>query len=140
MENQTNQLTDIVQTLVLNAPVQKVWNAVATSEGIAAWFMPNNFKPELGYEFHLEAGPFGKSPCKVTELDEPNRLTINWGKDWFLRFDLKDLEGKTEFTLTHGGWDIEKVTEFGQPHAQVREIMAQGWSGMGPKLRAYVEA
>ncbi|MGG1517952.1 SRPBCC domain-containing protein [Paenibacillus oryzisoli] len=139
MENQTNQLTDIVQTLVLGAPVQKVWNAVATSEGIATWFMPNNFKPELGYEFHLEAGPFGKSPCKVTELDEPNRLTINWGKDWFLRFDLKDLDGKTEFTLTHGGWDIDKVTEFGQPHDQVRGMMAQGWAGIVERLRAHLE-
>lgn len=141
MENQTQgTLPDIKQTLVFNAPIQKVWNAVATSEGIAAWLMPNDFKPEVGYEFHLEAGPFGKSPCKVTELDPPNRLSFEWGKDWSLTFQLTDLEGKTEFTLVHSGWDADKVTEFGQPHAVVRETMSMGWGGLAKALTAYVEA
>ncbi|MFD0695773.1 SRPBCC domain-containing protein [Paenibacillus sp. GCM10027628] len=140
MENQTNTLPAVRQTLVLNAPIQKVWSAVATSEGIAAWFMPNDFKPEAGYEFHLEAGPFGKSPCKVTEIDPPNRLSFAWGKDWTLTFQLVDLSGKTEFTLIHDGWDPNKVTEFGQPHAAVREHMSQGWVGLVQKLGQYVEA
>jgi len=140
MENQTNTLPAVRQTLVLNAPIQKVWSAVATSEGIAAWFMPNDFKPEAGYEFHLEAGPFGKSPCKVTEIDPPNRLSFAWGKDWTLTFQLVDLSGKTEFTLIHDGWDPNKVTEFGQSHAAVREHMSQGWVGLVQKLGQYVEA
>jgi uncharacterized protein YndB with AHSA1/START domain len=140
MENQMQSLPDIKQTLVFNAPIQKVWNAVATSEGIAVWFMPNNFMPEIGFEFHLEAGPFGKSPCKVTELDPPNRLRFSWGKDWFLSFELTELDGKTQFTLTHGGWDIDKVTEFGQPHDTVRDTMSQGWAGIVQRLSAYIEA
>ncbi|NIK75815.1 uncharacterized protein YndB with AHSA1/START domain [Paenibacillus castaneae] len=137
--NARNELTDIRQTLVLNAPINKVWDAVATSEGITAWFMPNDFVPELGYEFHLEAGPFGKSPCKVTVLDPPNRLTFNWGKDWSLTFELKGLDDKTEFTLIHGGWDADKVTEFGQAHTLVHGIMSEGWIKMKSSLRAYVE-
>ncbi|OPH59627.1 polyketide cyclase [Paenibacillus ferrarius] len=141
MENQTQPtLPDIKQTIVFNAPIQKVWNAVATPEGIAAWFMPNNFKPEIGYEFILEAGPFGNSPCKVTDVTPPNRLSFEWGKDWSLTFELTELDGKTEFTLTHSGWDVNKVTEFGQPHTVVREIMSQGWGGLAKALTAYVEA
>ncbi|MZQ84046.1 SRPBCC domain-containing protein [Paenibacillus sp. 5J-6] len=140
MSNQANTLSDIVQTVVFNAPIQKVWDAVATSEGIAAWFMPNNFKPEAGYEFHLEAGPFGNSPCKVTDVTPPNRLSFVWGKDWSLTFELKDVDGKTEFTLIHAGWDVDKVTEFGQPHSVVREMMANGWTGIAMRLTAYVEA
>ncbi|EGL15649.1 SRPBCC domain-containing protein [Paenibacillus chitinolyticus] len=140
MTNTPNTLPDIRQTQLFNAPIQKVWNAVATSEGIAAWFMPNDFQPELGYEFHLEAGPFGKSPCKVTELDPPNRLSFRWGKDWTLTFELADLDGKTEFTLIHAGWDPEKVTEFGQSHAEVRERMSGGWVGLVEALRKQVEA
>ncbi|WJH36687.1 SRPBCC domain-containing protein [Paenibacillus aurantius] len=136
----TNTLPPIRQTLTLNAPIRKVWEAVATSEGIAAWFMPNNFKAEEGYEFHLEAGPFGKSPCKVTELDPPNRLSFSWGKDWTLTFELKEAGDATEFTLTHSGWNAEGVTEFGQSHREVRETMAQGWAGLVKKLSAYVEA
>nr|WP_274653394.1 SRPBCC domain-containing protein [Paenibacillus humicola] len=139
MDNQT--LPDIRQTLTFNAPIGKVWDAVATSEGIAAWFMPNDFRPEVGREFHLEAGPFGKSPCKVTEIDPPHRLSFKWGKDWTLTFELRELDGgKTEFTLIHGGWDMDKATEFGQPHDTVRGGMEQGWTGIGQRLKALVEA
>jgi uncharacterized protein YndB with AHSA1/START domain len=138
--NAHHTLPDIRQTLVLNAPVQKVWAAVATSEGIAAWFMPNDFAPIDGHEFHLEAGPFGKSPCKVTIIDPPNRLSFEWGKDWTLTFELVDQGDQTEFTLIHGGWDADKVTEFGQAHALVRGQMNEGWSGLAKSLSAYVEA
>ncbi|MGG2200194.1 MULTISPECIES: SRPBCC family protein [Paenibacillus] len=141
MENDRSQsLPDIRQTLVLNAPIRKVWDAVATSEGIAAWFMPNDFQPVAGFEFHLEAGPFGKSPCKVTEIDPPNKLSFRWGADWTLTFELIDLDGKTEFTLIHSGWDADKVTEFGETHTLVRDRMNNGWAGLQQSLRKYVEA
>ncbi|PYI51939.1 SRPBCC family protein [Paenibacillus flagellatus] len=140
-QNKTSErLPDIRQTITLNAPIRKVWDAVATSEGIAAWFMPNDFRPEPGYEFTLEAGPFGKSPCKVTELDPPRRLSFSWGKDWTLTFELIETGDKTEFTLIHSGWSADQVTEFGEPHTVVRERMEQGWSGIGRKLAALVEA
>lgn len=140
MDQKTNTtLPDIRQTLVLNAPIQKVWKAVATSEGIAAWFMPNDFQPEIGYEFHLNAGPYGMSPCKVVELDPPHRLSFTWGKDWTLTFELLEQADKTEFTLIHAGWDVNKVTEFGEAQTIVRERMADGWSKLGGKLGAYVE-
>ncbi|NGQ95282.1 SRPBCC domain-containing protein [Brevibacillus sp. SYP-B805] len=140
MENNNHStLPDIRRTLVMNAPIQKVWQAVATSEGIAAWFMPNDFQPVVGHEFHLNAGPFGMSPCKVTEIDPPHRLSFRWGKDWTITFELKELDGKTEFTLIHSGWDADKVTEFGEAHTIVRDRMDQGWSGIVNKLGSYVE-
>lgn len=120
-------LPEIRKTIVINAPIEKVWNAVATAEGIASWWMPSTFEAVLGKEFILHAGNFGDSPCKITELDPPNRVGFNWGKDWHLTFELKNLNGKTEFTLIHSGWNAEKVTEFGQPHAMIREHMEGGW-------------
>jgi uncharacterized protein YndB with AHSA1/START domain len=132
-------LPDIRRTFVFNARIQKVWDAVATSEGMAAWFMPNDFQPVPGHEFYLNAGQFGMSPCKVTEVDPPNRVSFNWGKDWTLTFELKQLDGKTEFTMIHSGWDVNTVTEFGAPHAAVRENMDQGWAKLGLALGKYVE-
>ncbi|NNU85396.1 SRPBCC domain-containing protein [Geobacillus sp. BMUD] len=134
-------LPEIRKTIVLNAPIEKVWKAVATSEGLAAWWMPNTFAPILGHQFVLHAGPFGDSPCTVTELDPPHRVGFNWGKDWHLTFELKALEdGKTAFTLIHSGWDADKTTEFGQPHAAVRQIMDGGWENIvNQKLPAYIE-
>jgi len=133
------KLPDIRHTLTLKAPIDKVWQAVATSEGIAAWFMPNNFEPALGYEFQLNAGPFGMSPCKVTELDPPHRLSFNWGKDWTLTFELVEQGEHTEFTLIHGGWTADQVTEFGETHELVRGRMDNGWAGLVQKLAGYVE-
>lgn len=140
MENNAQGvLPEIRRTQIFKAPISKVWNAVATPEGIAAWFMPNDFRPEPGHEFHLNAGPFGMSPCKVTELDPPRRLSFRWGRDWTLTFELKELGDQTEFTLVHSGWDAAGVTEFGESHAVVRERMDQGWTGLVAKLAAFVE-
>lgn len=139
MDTNRNNLEDIKQTVMLNAPIEKVWKAVATAEGIAAWFMPNDFQPIEGYDFHLNAGPFGMSPCKVTVLNPPHELSFKWGKDWTITFSLVDKGDATEFTLKHGGWTADQVTEFGQPHAIVRENMATGWVGIVQKLSGYVE-
>ncbi|WP_027410513.1 SRPBCC family protein [Anoxybacteroides tepidamans] len=139
MENTYSALSDIRRTVILNAPIRKVWEAVATSEGLAAWFMPNDFEPVVGHAFHLNAGPFGMSPCEVTEVDPPHRVSFRWGKDWMLTFELKELGDRTEMTLIHSGWDADKVTEFGQPHPIVRDRMDQGWAKLMTSLAAYVE-
>jgi uncharacterized protein YndB with AHSA1/START domain len=141
MENKTEQtLPDIHRTVMINAPINKVWESVATSEGMAAWFMPNDFQPIEGHAFELNAGQFGMSPCKVTKVDPPNSLSFNWGKDWSLTFSLKELDGKTEFTLIHSGWDAAKLTEFNAPHPAVRDNMDNGWGSLLEKLRTHVEA
>jgi uncharacterized protein YndB with AHSA1/START domain len=137
-----NTLQDIKQTLVFNAPIQKVWEQVSTSEGIAAWFMPNDFKPEVGHEFHIQS-PFGPSPCKVTEFDPPNTLSFTWDTDgWFLTFILKEIDGKTEFTLIHGGWKSadEMVGKAGEKASVIRDRMSQGWTGILENLRKLLES
>ncbi len=141
MEKNNTQATlpDIRQTLTFNAPIAKVWDAIATSEGIAVWFMPNDFQPEEGYEFHLNAGQFGMSPCKVTEIDPPNRLSFQWGSQWDVTFELNEQGDQTEFTLIHSGWDIDKVSEFGEAHSLVRDRMNGGWVGILKSLAAHVE-
>lgn len=135
-------LQDIKQIIIFNAPIQKVWEKVSTSEGIAAWFMPNDFEPRVGHEFHVQS-PFGPSPCKVLEIDEPNRLSFSWDTDgWIVSFILKDLGDKTEFTLIHGGW---KETDTILPKANekssvIRDRMENGWIGIvNERLRKVVE-
>ncbi|MCH1624254.1 SRPBCC family protein [Ferdinandcohnia quinoae] len=131
---------DIKQTVIFDAPIQKVWNIVSTSEGIASWFMQNDFVPKVGHEFHLQS-PFGPSPCKVLEIDEPNRISFSWDVEgWFVDFILKDLGDKTEFTLIHGGWkDSEEIiNKAGQTASTIRENMNGGWTGILEKLRTIV--
>jgi uncharacterized protein YndB with AHSA1/START domain len=138
-----NTLQDIKKTIILEAPIQKVWDTVSTAEGIASWFMPNDFQPKVGHEFHMQS-PFGPSPCKVMELDAPYRLSFSWDTDgWFISFILKELDGKTEFTLIHGGWK-EPETILPKPNEKssvIRDRMNQGWEQIvNQKLKQVVES
>jgi uncharacterized protein YndB with AHSA1/START domain len=135
-------LQDIKQTVVFEAPIQKVWDAISTSEGIASWFMPNDFEPEVGHEFHVQS-PFGPSPCKVLEVDEPNKISFSWDTDgWIVSFLLKDVGGKTEFTLIHAGWKSSDtiLPKANEKSSVIRERMGNGWVGIvNERLRKVVE-
>ncbi|MEH6890031.1 SRPBCC domain-containing protein [Bacillus sp. JJ864] len=137
-----NALQDIKQTIVLEAPIQKVWDTVSTAEGIALWFMPNDFQLEVGHEFHIQS-PFGPSPCKVLEIDAPHHLSFAWDTDgWIVSFLLKDLGDKTEFTLIHGGWKEPDyiLPKPNEKSSVIREKMAFGWMGIvNEKLKKVIE-
>ncbi|SDY22795.1 Uncharacterized conserved protein YndB, AHSA1/START domain [Evansella caseinilytica] len=144
MEKNMDQTTlpDIKKTVLFHAPIQKVWEAVSTAEGIAAWFMPNDFQPIVGHEFTLQS-PFGPSPCKVLDVDPPTKLSFSWDKSgWKVSFELKEVDGKTEFTLVHSGWGRpdEIVPGPGEPLSAVRNRMENGWEPIvHEKLREVVE-
>ncbi|WP_134703342.1 SRPBCC domain-containing protein [Ammoniphilus sp. YIM 78166] len=135
-------LQDIRKTTIFNAPIQKVWEAVSTSDGIASWFMPNDFKAELGYEFTIQS-PFGPTPCKVLELAAPHRLAFSWGGNgWEVSFELKETDGKTEFTLTHSGWGEpdDLMPPVQEKQSVIRDRMGNGWETIVTvRLREVVE-
>ena len=140
-DHQEERLPDIRHTILLEATIDKVWKAVATSDGIAAWFMPNTFQPVLGSEFTLDSGLYGTSHCKVIEFDPPRRLSFTWGEDWQVSFELREVEGKTELTLIHSGWKSGKLAvESGEVHDVIRDRMDNGWGSIVLKrLREVVE-
>jgi uncharacterized protein YndB with AHSA1/START domain len=41
------KVPDISHELTLNAPIHKVWDAVASSHGLESWLMKNSFVAEL---------------------------------------------------------------------------------------------
>ncbi|RXJ04319.1 SRPBCC domain-containing protein [Anaerobacillus alkaliphilus] len=125
---------DIRKVVLLNASIEKVWNSVATSEGISSWFMENDFKPEEGFEFTIHS-PFGPTSCKVLKVEEPNHVGITWGEaGWEVSFDLKQVEDQTELTMVHSGWGApdEKIQGPGpdMTNLQIRTTMDMGWDGL----------
>lgn len=64
MEEHVEMLPVIRETVLINAPIERVWSAVATSEGLTAWFVTNDFQPVVGHEFTLDAGPWGHSRAR----------------------------------------------------------------------------
>jgi uncharacterized protein YndB with AHSA1/START domain len=145
-EKTQGRLPDIQRTVTMEAPIQKVWKAVATSEGLASWLMPNTFQPVPGCEFTFQSQPRGDwdgvVQCKVMEFIPPKRLGFTWcgnNMEQYVSFELEELEeNRTQFTLVHAGWSEE--------HAGIREIMYHGWGyitedlqkKMGDKNGGYV--
>lgn len=138
--NENERFAEVRKNILINAQIEKVWEYVATAEGIGTWFMPNDMQPIEGKEFILQAGPWGNSACKVTEVNPPNRLSFEWGREWLITFELKEVDGQTELTLIHAGWNDENQTEFGESHVEVRSRMSGGWDGLVLKLKHVVEA
>lgn len=137
--NENERFAEVRKNILINAPIEKVWEYVATAEGIGAWFMPNDMQAIEGKEFILQAGPWGDSACKVTEVNPPNRLSFEWGAEWLITFELMEKDGQTELTLIHAGWNEENQTEFGESHTEVRSRMSGGWDGLVQKLKHIVE-
>lgn len=136
-KNVQEKLPDIRRTIAINAKIDRVWQAVATSEGLANWLMPNNFQPQLGYQFILQS-PFGPVPCIVQELDPPNRLSFTWDNfGWQVSFELKEENGKTQFTVIHAGWGEpdEIVPRANETQSVIRERMYDGWCHLSEGLR-----
>jgi uncharacterized protein YndB with AHSA1/START domain len=142
MPEQSNaKLPDIRKTVTFNAPIEKVWRAVATPEGIASWYMQNDFQPVLGHRFVLHT-PFGPVPCEVLELGAPRRLSFSWGDSWRISVDLKEVDSKTELTLVHSGWGApdEIIPEAQAPNSTIHARMNDGWEPiLNEGLRRVVE-
>ncbi len=102
----------IRRSILVNAPVSRVWKALATADGLASWLMPNDFRPAVGARFTFTSEPEqdwdGVVECMVTELEEPWKLAFTWREapdvvPTLVTFELQELDGKTEVCLLHSG-------------------------------------
>lgn len=103
---------DVSVDVVYPHPIERVWDALTTSEGLAAWLMPNDFKPVVGHTFTLRTEPApgfdGIVHCEVLEFEPPARMVWSWrgGKiDTTVTFTLDDLDGaRTRFRMHQVGF------------------------------------
>lgn len=122
-----DKLPDICKVQLLDYPIEKVWNAVSTPEGIAEWFVPNDFQPVEGHQFIMDMHkPQGKTACKVTQINAPRRLTYDVGKDWHWTFLLSEQDDRTELTFIWSGWDASKTAEIGMSHTMLHAQLIDG--------------
>lgn len=109
----------------LNSPINKVWDALTTSETLSKWmlFKSNTFKPEVGHEFQFSGaqGYDQTIDCKVTEIDEPNTLAYTWSapgvdgqqSETLVTFTLTEANGGTSLSLVQSGFRDDAQQELG---------------------------
>ncbi len=70
-----------LEWLYPNTP-EEVWHCLTSSELIAQWLMPNDFRLELGHRFQFRSKPVpgwsGIVDCKVLEIVPNQRLSYSW--------------------------------------------------------------
>lgn len=128
----------------LNAPIEKVWNAITDSNAMKQWYFDfKEFKPEVGFEFQFYGGTEDNQYlhlCRITEVVPGTKLAYSWRYDGYegnsiVTFELFSEGNKTKIRLTHEGLDsFPAMPDF------ARENFAMGWTQIiGRSLKDYVE-
>jgi uncharacterized protein YndB with AHSA1/START domain/uncharacterized glyoxalase superfamily protein PhnB len=133
--------TDIEVTRVYPHPIDRVWAALISAEGLSTWLMPSDFVSEVGHEFTFQTAPRpnfdGIVRCRVIEIDPPHRMVWSWaggGLDTTVDFTLTVLDaGSTRFRMRHQGF-VGLGAEF------ARSVMDEGWQRIcGVRLARYLD-
>ena len=126
-------------------PPEKVWRALTDSEALAAWLMPNDFRPVLGHKFNFRtkprAGFDGVVHCEVLDIDAPKKLVYSWRGgplNTIVTFTLSAIPQGTKLELEHAGFEGLKAL-------MISFIMEKGWRKKIlplslPKVLALLEA
>lgn len=115
-ENSTEKVSDettksIYHRLLIVAPVEKVYEAITTQEGLAGWWTPETTaKAEVGSMLRFGFGPDYFKNMEVTDL-KPYSL-VKWQciqafEDWIgttLTFELEPHQKGTVLLFHHDGW------------------------------------
>lgn len=113
--------------------VEKVWEAISTSEALASWLMPNDFKLIRGHRFQFRAprqpGFDGIVNCEVLDFNEPTLLKFSWQggplkKPTVVTFKLRATADGTHLQFTHSGFEGVIGGYI------VRFILGQGWKNL----------
>jgi uncharacterized protein YndB with AHSA1/START domain len=132
---------DIDATVSYPHPPGRVWDALTSSEALAAWLMPNDFKPVVGHKFTFRTRPApgfdGIVRCEVLELEPPRRMVWSWAGgtiDTTVTFTLEETDDAGTRLRMH------QVGFHGLGAQLTRRILAGGYPRiLGQRLPAYLD-
>lgn len=128
----------------LNAPVEKVWQALTGVEEMRRWFFElKEFKAVAGYAFEFTVEHEGftyNHHCKVTEVIPQKRLAYTWRYaghegDSLVTYELFADGSQTRLKLTHEG-----LESFPKTPPFARKNFLGGWTFLSGALKDYVES
>ena len=134
----------IVIEKMLNAPVEKVWQALTNKDQMKKWYFDiPDFKPEVNHHFSFLAGTDEKKwlhLCKITAVEPNSLISYSWRYDGFpgesqVQFELFGEQDKTRLRLTHSGLHTfpADVKDFDKKN------FVQGWTEITQLLATFVE-
>ena len=132
-------MPDIRHRVVMTAPFEHVYEAVATAEGVGAWWTRDGVRGDAAVGGRLQfyfGQPEPAAVMEVTVLDPGGRVQwscVDGADEWIgttLTFDLTRDEDATVVLFSHADW--REPTEF-MAHCSAR------WAYFLLSLKAYLE-
>lgn len=122
---------------------EKLWDAIATKEGLSHWFMPTPFEIEEGGRFAWQGGWDGT----ITEIDPPHRIrfTPDYSDESSMLFEIQETKNGCLFTLTDKmAPALDALTHFpaGTPKYEIYQPGGIGthWTGIVSGYHRFVDA
>jgi uncharacterized protein YndB with AHSA1/START domain len=136
----------IEKKITVNAPVNRVWEALTNPTEIQKWMMMStNFEPKTGKDFTFQAEASkewdGVFKCSVKEVVKNKKLSYTWdtafiNAETLVEFNLAEKGNKTELSLVHSGWDKMAANQ-----EQTKKSHSEGWDlRFVQKLKEVVES
>ena len=118
----------IRKEIVIDAPVEKVWEHITDPAKIAGWLMPNDFKPIVGRSFVMDCGEEGTISCVVKEIIPLKKLVYSFTTEkirieTLVTITLDPESDGTRVTLVHSGWSALPPSD-----QAISDEFEQGWS------------
>ena len=149
-ERQPAPAFDIYRERTIKAPIQKVWDAIATVEGLRGWFGSKvEGDMSVGSVTTVYFGEDLSGPLFVIEKNEPNLISWRWhpgeenGCTWdkypesestLVQIVLSEKEGETHLVLKESGFS--NVPE--SRRMQSLGLNKQGWAECMDLIKNYV--
>lgn len=141
-------LLDIRQTILINAPLDKVWTVLTEPEYVNQWLGCLRYEKSLDHVFYMQQDAAkreaddieGATHCRVLTLEKPHKFVFSWyipgTPETEVHIGLQASNGATQVTLTHIGWD-----QFDSEAIRaIRDGLEGGWkSFVLPQLKHVAE-
>jgi uncharacterized protein YndB with AHSA1/START domain len=152
MDSTTTQTDRIEKTVVLNAPRQKVWQAVSVAEKFGSWFgvkLEGSFKPGTPISGRLTYPKYEHLTMTLDiERIEPEHYfsyrwhpyaidqTVDYSSEptTLVEFRLEDVKGGTRLTIIESGFDRVPLAR----RAEAFRMNDNGWSQQAVAIEKYV--
>ncbi len=137
------------RTIRIEAPLEKVWQAVTQPEHISRWFGRTELTGAgVGAAGTITFEGYGAVPLRVEAIDEPNSVSYRWGNDdasgappeqldeeraTVFTFTLEPLDDGTQLTVVETGFERTSA-----PLDNLRDH-GRGWVEELDKLVALLE-
>lgn len=148
---QENNTAAITRERTVHAPIERVWEAIATSEGLCQWFVQSvlgEFKPGTISTWTFPSGTQGE--VLTVEIEEPTRFVIRWhpgeqessvftkypeSQATTTTFTLERCEEGTKLRLVESGF--ENIPE--PRREKSRKSNSEGWTTVIDWLKDHLE-